>query len=112
MLSATDANNLRGAFTTAIDALGVPATWTQAKPPADTKNITVGFRTAGKDDQEIVAAYGIAAKIITMKAADFTTDPEKFDSLLIMNERYTLDAVMPVHLNGAIIGYKAYARGK
>lgn len=113
MLDTAFRNVLRGEFENVVDMLGVPGTWTQAKPPNNTLPTTVGFKTAGLDDKEVVNAYGVGAKIITFKAADFaTTAPEKFDQLTIAGERYTLDEVMPIHLNGVLIFYKAFVRGK
>lgn len=113
MLDLKHTRDMKKAFETTIDALGVPAVWTQASG-GGTGNLTIGFRTAGADDNEIINAYGIGAKIVKMKASDFTppVEPQKFDSIVINSERYTLDACMPIHLNGALIGFKAYVRGK
>ena len=112
MLEQSLFDDVRGSFNLAIDMLGVPSTWTQAKPPNATATPTIGFRTAGLNDTEVVSAYGIGAKIVTMKVTDFTVAPQKFDTIEVLTERYTLDAVNPVHLNGVVIGYKAYIRGK
>lgn len=112
MLTQPLTDDIKKSFNLAIDMLGVPSTWTQAKPPNSTATPTIGFRTAGINDAEVINAYGIGAKIVTMKVDDFTVAPEKFDEILVLAERYTLDAVNPIHLNGAVIGYKAFIRGK
>lgn len=107
---------MRNAYISTIDLLGVPATWTQTKAPNRTANMTIGFRTASKDDVEVVNTYGFGSKIVTFKAGDFTADePVKFDRVQINppgGETYALDAVLAVHLNGTVIGYKGFIRGK
>lgn len=112
MLGAVDYGNVKGSFEQVIELLGSPCIWTQAKPPHATKTVRAGFRTAGAQDAEVVNAYGIGAKIITLKAADFTVPPEKFDKLQFNAERYTADSVQPIHLNAAVVGWKIYARGQ
>lgn len=112
MLGASDYNNVKGSFEQVIELLGSPCVWTQAKPPHATKTVRAGFRTAGAQDTEVVNAYGMGAKIITLKAADFTTAPEKFDKLQFGTERYTADSVQPVHLNAAVIGWKIFVKGQ
>ncbi len=113
MLGTGDHAKVRGGFKQVISLLGVPATWTQVLPPNATLTATVGFKTAGKNDSEVVNSYGIGAKIITFDADNFRTQPpKKFDKLEVMGEVYILDEVMMVHLNGEVVGFKAYARGK
>ena len=111
-LSLKNFNAIKASFNTTINMLGVPAVWSQAKAPEATANITVGFKTAGKDDEEIVNAYGMGAKIITLIDGTTSPAPLKFDRIEIDNEVYTLGAVMPIHLNGTVIGHKAIARGE
>lgn len=111
MLSSAVSSSIRSQFETAVDMLGVPATWSRAKAPTPTQLLTVGFRTAGVKDAEIVNAYGINATIITVRATGVATAPEKFDSFTIQGIRYTADAVHPIHLAGAVIGWKVYCQG-
>lgn len=112
MLDQKVKSETHGAWEMAINLLGLPATWIQAKPPNASKGITVGFKTAGWKDTEVVNSYGYGAKIITMKAVDFTTTiPEKYDTIEVNGERYTLDEVMPVMLNDKLLGHKGYVRG-
>lgn len=97
-----------------IDCLGVPITWTQTKKPNTTKTVRAGFKTAGLKDTEVVNAYGLGAKIIVFKASDFgAVIPEKFDTVQVHDQRYTLDTVDPKHdLDGNVAFYYTYVKGK
>lgn len=111
MLTGTTMQALKAAYLSALDLLAIPAELTRAGEASGTSYM-VGFKTASLDDTEVINAYGIGAKIITFKADDFTTTPPaKFDALAVHGERYTLDAVQPLHLGAEIIFYKAYAKG-
>lgn len=111
MLTAAAMAAIKTQFDQTVAAIGVPAIWSRAKAPSPTKTITVGFKTAGVKDTEIVNAYGINAIILTVRALDVTVAPEKFDSFTIANVRHTADAVHPVNLQGRVIGWKVYVRG-
>lgn len=111
MLEQSLFDDVKGSFELAINTLGVPASWSTADG-SNTGTPIIGFRTAGLNDTEVINAYGIGAKIVTMKFADFPVAPKKFDKIIVGLEHYTLDAVNPVHLNGVVIGYKGYIRGK
>jgi hypothetical protein len=111
MLKTAEHNKIKSAMVQALDLLSVPAVWTQTKSPNATLNIQVGFKNAGRDDTEIINSYGLDAIIITMKADDFTTRPEKFDTLTIDGVDYTLDEVRPHRLNGEVVFLKSIIRG-
>ena len=111
MLTAAATSAFKTQFNDVVAALGVPATWSRAKAPSPTKTLTVGFRTAGVKDTEIVNAYGINAIVLTVRAIDVSVAPEKFDSFTVNGVRHTADAVHPVHLKGEVIGWKLYVRG-
>lgn len=100
-----------GAFDTAVDTLGTSISWTQAKAPNQTITATMGIRTVGAKDVELINSYGIGAKILTVKAASLPIPPEKFDEFVINSESYTADAVHPVRVNDQLVGYKVYCRG-
>ena len=110
-LLAADFNKVRGGFEQVVGTLGVPVVWTQAIAPNATKTVTVGFKTAGKDDAAIVNAYGQSAVIMTFLAKDMTQAPVKFDEVALNGNRYTLDAVHEIHLNGILVGWKGMSRG-
>lgn len=111
MLPAAQRSKIRGAMEMVCEQLGVPAVWEQTKPPQATVNCTVGFKTIGVRDEELVNAYGVGGKVITIKAVD-VPHVEKFDRLTIMNERYTVDAAAPIHINGELVFWKAFVKGK
>ncbi len=112
MLGATLFTQMRSSYERVIDTLGVQVTWTQAKTPHNSKSVVAGMKIAGVQDDAIVQAYGVGARIMTLKASDFPTPPEKFDRLAVDSEVYTAEAVQPVHLNAALVGYKIYIKGK
>lgn len=97
-----------------IDTLGVNANLQRVKPPAvQTNGIKVGFAAISKEDQILINSYGVSGKVITIKESDVTTTPPiKFDRIVIGNEAFVIDTVVPVHLpGGVIVGYKAYIKG-
>jgi len=111
VLTAADHAAMLASYEGNIDLLGVPATWTQTKDPKATKDVVVGFKSASWRDEELINAYGIGAKVLTIKVSDIPV-MEKFDRITIGGEKYTIDSVMPVHLNGVQIFHKAVVRGK
>ncbi len=111
MFSTADQQNILGGFNQVLDLMGVPAVWHQAKSPAATKNVQVGFTVATIQDEAIVNAYGIGTRIITVKATDLPS-LEKFDRFDIQGEMYTLAAAQPLHVNGVLAFYQGFAKGK
>jgi len=112
MLSAIQHHQILTATEAVIDTLGVPADWEQAKAPYAKKcGFNIGFKTVGFKDEELINAFGIGAKVFTVKVSDIAVI-EKFDRFTIGEEKYTIDAVMPVHLNGVQIFHKCFVKGK
>ncbi len=118
MLSTADRNKIQAATEKVIDDLGVPAIWKQTKGSAATKKVVIGFKTVSWKDEELINAFGIGAKVFTVKVSDIA-DIKKFDRFVITDETYTIeietytiDSVMPVHLNGIHIFHKCYVKGK
>lgn len=96
-----------------IDTLGVSAIFTHIKSNIQVKIAKVGIRT-NSTNEALVNAYGVGSKVITVKATSLQTPPEKFDYVLINNERMVLEAVTLVHEPGTgdIIGYRCFIKGK
>ena len=111
MLTAADHAAMLAGYEGTVDLLGVPAVWEQTKDPQATKDVVVGFKSATWRDEELINAYGIGAKVFTVKVSDIPVI-EKFDRITIAGERYTIDSVMPVHLNGVQIFHKCIVKGK
>ena len=97
-----------------LEDLGSPCTFTQTKAPSTTKSITAGFKTAGVRDEAITNAYGIGAKILTVKSSDFLVAPEKFDKFQFdgQEEVYKAEAVHPIHIGAEVVFWKIYIKGK
>jgi len=111
MLTPELRQQIQNATENVVDTLGVPTIWRQTKDPQATKEIVAGFKSPSWADQEIINAYGIGSKIFTIKVADIAI-VEKFDRLTVLDEEYTIDVVMPVHLNGVHLFHKAISKGK
>jgi hypothetical protein len=111
MLGAALFTTMKTEYEKVIDMLGVPMAWTHVKT-STTANVTAGMKIATDEDTALVQSYGIGARIITVKASDFTIPPEKFDRFAVQSEVYIAEAVAPVHLNGTLLGYRVYIRGK
>lgn len=92
----------------------VNATWTQAKPPNQTANMTLAFRQIGKDDEYIINAYGTGTIAMVAEKADFPVNPEKLDTITVpaSGERYTVQAVHPRMLGNSVIFLDIYAKGQ
>ena len=108
-----DLNPVASAMTKLLDELGIPCAYVNTKTDA-TKDIIAGFKTAGLRDEAIVNAYGVGAKILTLKAGDFTTAPEKYDTFQFQgtDEVYKAEAVHPIHMNAKVQFYKVYIKGR
>ena len=111
MLSPADHARIKAAHEAVVDTLGVPAIWTSHTDPMNTKDAVVGFKSVSWRDEELANAFGIGAKIFTIKVSDIPV-VVKFDNVTIHDEIYTIDSVMPTYLNGDKIFHKAVVRGK
>ena len=87
-----------------------PATYIkQGRPP---RALEVAIRIAAPTDIEIVNAYGINARIITVAADDLAPDVlELFDRFWVAGETFTANGVRAIRLGNALIGYKCFSRG-
>lgn len=107
--------DLRGkvhdAYDFVVDFLGTPAVHQSAETNATTDMI-VGFRNLGRDDGEVVNAFGPGTVAITVSQAKSLTEPKKFDLFTIAGKVYTVQAVHVATLNGVIFGWRVYATGK
>lgn len=103
---------MTAAFNQAIGALGLPASIHYAKGQPDKSIPQVGFASVSKTDEALVNAYGVAAKVITIRFGDVTTPPSKFDIVTIGGEDFTLADAHPIHCGTAVIGWKCYSMGK
>lgn len=102
---------MKSQYEMVIDTLGVPMVYSHTKTGA-TVNLVGGMRIASDEDQALIQSYGVGARIITLKASAITVPPEKFDRFTVQSETYIAEAVVPVHLNGALIGYRVYIKGR
>ena len=89
-------------------------TWTEAKPPHDTKRIVGHVRNLGNNDTELINTYGNDALEATCLAADFPKAPIKFDKLTLADGRILIvqDVRTQIGFNGAVLIYKLYLKGR
>ena len=112
MLNATLQTSYVAAWNNQVALLGQPVTWEQAAPPNATKSIVAGFKTVGVKDEATVNAYGMGARIITIRAGDLPVAPEKFDRITVGGETDAIEDVQPVHLGGTLLGWRCFIKGK
>jgi len=103
---------MTAAFNQAIGALGLPASIHYAKGQPDKSIPQVGFASVSKTDEALVNAYGVAAKVITVRAGDVVTPPSKFDIITVGAEKFTLADAHPIHCGTAVIGWKCFSTGR
>jgi hypothetical protein len=112
VLTAADAiNELKAQYDRTIDVLGVPMMWAEAKSAA-TASLVAGLRIASDAENAVVQAYGVGARIITIKAASLPQAPVKFDRFIMGGEVMVAEHVSPVHLTGKLVGYRVYVKGR
>jgi hypothetical protein len=104
----TNRADIRAKYEYAIDTLGVPAS-VESVETGEAVSCIVGFRST--NDENLIAAYGVGVKIVTVKEKDVAV-VKKMDRVLIMDERYTINEVFPVHLNDLLVGWRCVIRGK
>lgn len=102
-------------FTRLLKVHGVPATWLQAKPPAQNTGVRVIFGTVGYtlQDETIANAYGADAHKIQVLASDLPEPPAKFDAFLVAGKRHVVDVAMPMveRGTGAVTYYICVCKG-
>lgn len=111
MLGAVLFDLMREQYERTIDTLGVPMQWTNTKTNT-TKSVVGGMKIATDADLALVQSYGVGARVITIKAAGLTTEPEKFDRFAVQGAIYVAESVAPVHLNGTLVGFRIYIKGR
>jgi hypothetical protein len=100
--------DIRAKYEKTIDLLGVPAT-IQSVTEGTAVDCIVGFKTS--QDEDLIAAYGIGVKVVTVKECDVAV-VKKMDRVLVQSDRYTINEVFPVYLNDLLVGWRCVIRGK
>lgn len=74
-------------------------------PQGDSRSIRAAITSIGKDDGELVNAYGIEARVMYTLILD--PAPKKFDRVTPPNGgRYIIEDAHALLINSAIVGYK------
>lgn len=105
----------KATYTMLIKTVGIPATITHKKDGATASVPRIGIANArAVGDVNILNAYGINARIVTVLADDIAFELEKFDVVQTSGETLVIDAVIKVHEPGTgnVIGYRGIVRGK
>jgi hypothetical protein len=77
-------------------------------------SLEVALRTVAPTDIDLVNAWGIGARIITIAADDVTPDqaPEQYDRIEAAGGQFTVDYVHPIQLGETLVAYKCFSRGQ
>ena len=93
----------------AVDLLGIMVTYTQG---ATVKTFKVGYKAVDINDRELINAYGINTKVVTLLST-YGIEPLKYDVIDVGVERYIVQGSIPLRdIDSSIIGYKLYAVGE
>jgi hypothetical protein len=103
----------RAQYESVIDLLGVSAQFTHVKTQTQVQLAKVGIRT-NSTNEALVNAYGVGSKTLTVKQSSLPFTPEKFDFMIVNNEKLVIEAVTLVHEPGSgdIIGFRCFVKGK
>jgi len=94
-----------------INALATPATY--FKQGAVGRPVRVASRRVAPTDTEIINAYGIGARIVTIANDAIKPDtPAQFDRLELLGELYTIDAVAPNYRDDLLVSFTCYCMGQ
>lgn len=102
--------SLAAAYSATLRRMGGPATFVPVAGGASV-DLIAGFSSVAPTDAEVVNAYGIGAKIITVLAVDLGTAPDKFDRIQMHGATYTVDTWQPVYIAGVLVSYRGFVRG-
>jgi hypothetical protein len=103
-------NNIVAGVVQAFDALSAPATFTSVKT-GTARTVQVAVKTVSSQDVAIVNAYGLYARVVTMKVSEFTVPPEKFDTVLLNGDLGVFAGVHLHSVNDVPVFYKGYIKG-
>jgi len=94
-----------------INALATPATYFKAGTVG--RPVRVASRLVNPTDVEIINAYGLGGRIVTIAKSAIDPDaPAQFDRLELLGELYTIDFVTPVFRDDIHVSYKCYCMGQ
>lgn len=101
-------------FTQLRFVLGVPVTFSSAKPPSVSKEIDAIVQPINSRDEGLINSYGVGAKTIQILASDLPIAPLKFDTVICAGERMVIDTVVAHNTrnSGAVCFYLCYVQGK
>ena len=96
-----------------IEMLGVSAEYRtkDANGKPEVYYIKCAFTKASTQEVEIVNAFGVYTKIITI-AYNLDFEPTRFDSIIVDGAKYTVVSSVRMTAPGGIIGYKCYCNGE
>ncbi len=111
-LPANTSATVSRAFKQAVALLGTPMTMVSPQGEVIAVSLTCGLRMVGLDDINIVNAYGIETRIITVDADLVQRPPVQYDAFLLGSARFVVQAIREVRMNDTLLGYKCYCRSQ
>lgn len=105
-------DKMKNAWLTAFANLAqVEVTFTATKPPHETATFFVSFRYIGRDDPELLNAYGPGAAAIIADATSFPVRPVKFDKFVTKAGTFVAQAVHERIVSNEVSFFEIYAKG-
>lgn len=94
-----------------VNALATPATYFKAGTVG--RPVRMASKRVSPTDAEIINAYGIGARIVTITKDAIAPDtPAQFDRLEILGELFTIDAVAPNYRDEILVSFTCYCMGQ
>jgi hypothetical protein len=89
----------------------VEVIFTATKPPNQSAKFFVAFRYIGRDDPELLNAYGPGAASIIADSTLFPVKPVKFDKFISKAGTFVIQAVHERIVSNDVSFYEIYAKG-
>lgn len=93
-----------------LKLVGIAATHSTLGATPVVTQLNVGVRTIGSEDEALVNAYGLGAKLFTIAVGDLPTPPKKFETLTIDGKVYVIDSVLPLYVDNAVDRWRCVGR--
>lgn len=104
----------RAEFNRLITGLGTYAEITHAKTGTVDPVTYCLSQSTSKATDALINQYGVNGREFVFRSGDVTSPPLRLDAIAISGDKYVFDVVIPLYEagTGALIGYRAYAKGK
>lgn len=97
-----------------VTGMGILAVLTHSNSGVIDSALHCLTQSTSKATDALVNQYGVNGREFVIDADEVTAPPVRLDSIAVNETKYVFDAVMPLYEDGtgALIGFRAYAKGK